>query len=78
MSFEATQQARAKRMGLRLEHRMPVALRDSANGGWRVFRGVVPCDFRDPHLAHFSDKKTLATWLDGYEMAWNHQQETQP
>ena len=69
MSFEATQQERAKRMRLRLEHRMAMALRDSAHGGWRVFHGTAMRDFHDPHLAHFSDKKTVAAWLDGYEAA---------
>ena len=76
MSFESTQQERAKRMGLRLEHRAAMALSDSANGGWRVFRGTAMRAFDDQHIAHFREKKTLEAWLDGYEMAWNHQEET--
>ena len=72
MSFESTQQERAKRLGLRLEHRRAMALRDSANGGWRVFRGTAMRDFNDlhdPHIAHFSEKKSVEAWLDGFEAA---------
>ena len=78
MNFETTQQERAKRLGLRLEYRMARALRDSANGGWRVFRGTDMRAFDDQHIAHFGEKKTVEAWLDGFEAAWNYQQGTQP
>ena len=77
MSFEATQQARAKRMGLRLEHRIFDVFSPDINR-WRVFQGIAMRDYFDPHLAHFRDKKTVEAWLDGYEAAWNHQQDAQP
>ena len=69
MNFETTQQERAKRLNLRLEHRRAMALRDSASGGWRIFRGTAMRAFDDPHIAHFGEKKTVEVWLDGFEAA---------
>lgn len=62
------QQERAKRLGLRLEHHNSGTVQ-SDTSGWRVFRGIVSCDYFDPHLAHFRTGAMMVAWLDGFEMA---------
>ena len=77
MSFEATQQARAKRMGLRLEN-YTVSLPSFPDiTGWRIFRDATTIEILfGQSIADFPNILWLVTWLDGYEVAWNHQQET--
>lgn len=62
------QQERARRLGLRLENYNSGTVQ-SDTSGWRVFRGIVHCDYFGPHLAHFRAGETMVAWLDGFEMA---------
>lgn len=66
--MSTVEQERARRLGLRLEHHNSgVVMSDTS--GWRVFRGVLPCDYFSAHLAHFRTGSGMVAWLDGFEMA---------